>query len=185
MPEDRIAHDATTALASLTVRVATEADADSIAKLLGLAYRLEPAVFSITPEEFAVGIGRVHVNPLNAWFIVVVDERVVACAQLAMRCESRLQHKAELRRVFVHPQYRGKGIATATIDYLLRARPGHVKFVRLYVNVNNGAAIRLYERLGFATYAIEPFAKAIGSQYVDEAIMQINLTQSDKQSRSS
>jgi ribosomal protein S18 acetylase RimI-like enzyme len=58
----------------------------------------------------------------------------------AMSCETRVVE------IMVAPELRGKGIGSAALRQVLATAAGPV---RLSVNIANGAAIRLYERLGF------------------------------------
>jgi ribosomal protein S18 acetylase RimI-like enzyme len=160
-------------------------DIGSISELIDLAYRSEPRAFSMSPEEFATGIGAVRVDGASLWSVAAVDTAFIGCAQLVTRPESRLRHKAELRRVFVRREHRSRGVAEAMVQHLLASRPDHVGFVRLYVNAESHGAKRLYERLGFASYAVEPFAKMIAGDFVDEVVMQIDLRRSGIGSRSS
>ena len=54
---------------------------------------------------------------------------------------------------------------------MLAGAPPQVEEVRLSVMVTNEAAIRLYTRLGFARFAVEPRALKIDGQYHDDAMM--------------
>ena len=52
----------------------------------------------------------------------------------------------ELDSLFVFPEFRGRGIGTAVLQYCLEASRGKLF---LYVFKENSGALRLYERLGF------------------------------------
>ena len=60
-----------------------------------------------------------------------------------------MQHEVRLVEIMVAAEFRGQGIGSAAIGDVLAAAESAGKPVRLHVNVTNGGAIRLYERLGF------------------------------------
>ncbi len=75
-----------------------------------------------------------------------IDGRVVFKAELAVVT----RHTAQVQGVWVHPDYRGRGLALASMaavvrDALRRVAPT----VSLYVNDYNHAARRVYQRCGF------------------------------------
>ncbi len=56
----------------------------------------------------------------------------------------------ELKRMFVRPQFRGRGLARAMLDHLAgHARAHGVALLRLETGVHQHAALRLYEGMGF------------------------------------
>lgn len=79
-------------------------------------------------------------------YLRIADNRVIFKAELAVVT----RHTAQLQGVWVDPQWRGRGLATAGLatvvrDALLRVAPT----VSLYVNDYNAPARRVYDRLGF------------------------------------
>jgi len=60
-----------------------------------------------------------------------------------------MPNEVYLAEIMVLPELRGRGIGTAAIRGILATARDADKPVRLKVNATNGAAIRLYERLGF------------------------------------
>jgi ribosomal protein S18 acetylase RimI-like enzyme len=60
-----------------------------------------------------------------------------------------LEREILLMEIMVPPELREKGIGTAALTEVLAEARAQGKAVRLHVAVMNGAAIRLYERMGF------------------------------------
>ena len=57
---------------------------------------------------------------------------------------------AEVKRMYVRPQYRGLGLARQMLDHLAgHARQAGICVLRLETGIHQTAAIRLYERYGF------------------------------------
>lgn len=74
-----------------------------------------------------------------------MDGRVVAVGALKLK-----QDYAEMKRVFVDPQYRGRGLAQAIILALeTHALDNGFKLVKLETGVKQAAAIALYSRLNY------------------------------------
>jgi putative acetyltransferase len=62
----------------------------------------------------------------------------------------------EVKRMYVRPQFRGLGLAKLILDHLAEYALAHgVTLLRLETGIHQHAAIRLYERVGFAR--IPPF----------------------------
>lgn len=85
----------------------------------------------------------------------------------------RMQHKALLFRMFVHPGSTGQGIGKLLIRELLeRAETlGDLRQIYLTVLASNERAQRLYASMGFRGYANEPDAVRIGDQFIAESQM--------------
>jgi putative acetyltransferase len=63
---------------------------------------------------------------------------------------------AEVKRMYVRPAFRGKGLAQAMLDHLTSfARDRGFALLRLETGIHQHAAIRMYERSGFRS--IGPF----------------------------
>jgi putative acetyltransferase len=83
----------------------------------------------------------------NVTFIVArVDGRAAACGAF-------MNHEAgyaELKRMFVHPEFRGMGIGRMILENLERliASTGR-KIIRLETGVAQQPAVRLYQRFGY------------------------------------
>jgi putative acetyltransferase len=69
---------------------------------------------------------------------------------------------AELKRMFVRPQFRGLGLGKKLLDHLAdHARTHGVSLLRLETGIYQTAAIGLYERMGFQR--VPPFGAYLNS----------------------
>jgi len=120
-----------------SLRQATAADAATIKRIISL----------------------VHINPTGLkWqrFILAVDvnDTIIGCGQLKPHGDGSL----ELASIAVLPDWRGRGVARAIIEYLLAQHPG-----RLYLTCRSQLG-PLYQKFGFQTVAnaeMPPYFKRI------------------------
>lgn len=93
---------------------------------------------NLKPEQLAVGIG--------AFVIARADGRAVGCGALRTLDKTT----AEVKRMFVEPELRGRGIAKQVLDHLEDiARQLDVQRVVLETGIYQAEAIALYRRAGF------------------------------------
>lgn len=87
----------------------------------------------------------------------------------------RDRHRGELVQVYVDPRYRGQNIG----ERLLRAVVEHaftldgIEQIQLSLIAGNESASRLYEKIGFGTFGIQPRYFRIGENYTDQQFMQL------------
>lgn len=87
-----------------------------------------------------------------AFFVLRVDELPAGCGGVQLFDTSY----AELKRMYVRPQYRGLGYAKMMINHLADYAYGHgVRTLRLETGIAQVEAASLYERMGFRR--IPPF----------------------------
>lgn len=104
-----------------------------------------------------------------------VGGRIVAIAGVRFEHLAKVAHMATLVAVFTDPDFRGRGIAIQLIKKILddlRADPKIVK-VRLSVGVEQIAARRLYEKLGFVQAGVARKEIRIGGTYHDQVQMEL------------
>lgn len=90
------------------------------------------------------------------------------------RDREKLRHKGLLFRMYVHPQFRGKGVGRALIGALLQRVEmlGDVEQINLTVVASNPVAKKLYEQFGFVSFAEEKNAlKWKGRYYTEEQMV--------------
>ncbi len=101
----------------------------------------------------------------------VGDAGLVARGGFARITGSKLDHKGLIWGMYVRPNHRGRGLASAVLEALLVEAATQVRQVLLTLYAANAGARALYERHGFTVYAIEPEAIRDGEAYHDEALM--------------
>lgn len=86
-------------------------------------------------------------------------------------------HKGRIYGVYVDPAHRGRGIGRAVLTQLLEraGSDSSLEQILLAVAVGQSSARRLYRELGFSVYGTEPRALKVGSVYVDEDYMVMQL----------
>jgi len=103
-------------------------------------------------------------------------ETLIGIAGLRWDALVQVAHKAVLWGVFVHPDWRQRGLARQLLHALFTyARARGIEQIRLSVNVENPAAAALYRSMGFESYGREPRAMRVGGRYYDEDLMSLRL----------
>ena len=110
---------------------------DAVAKLRGS-----------TPEQQAAHLERLALSPLALHPLVArIDGVSVACGQIA--CDDDI---AAVYDMVTAAEWQGRGLASALVDALLgHARSRGARLAFLQVNDDNGPALAVYRKFGFAT----------------------------------
>lgn len=81
-----------------------------------------------------------------AFFVMRYNEELVGCGGVKVFPGEY----AEVKRMYVRPQYRGRGFAKMILEHLAAfAREQQVVLLRLETGIHQHEAIGLYERVGF------------------------------------
>ena len=73
--------------------------------------------------------------------------------------------------MYVRPEARGTGLASALVRSLIEHAREHVEQIQLTVVSNNPRARRFYQRMGFSEYGLEKKALKFNGVYFDEILM--------------
>lgn len=105
------------------------------------------------------------------------DGRLWGIAAVIRMGTVKEQHKADICRVFVHPEARGRGVARQLLLELIRLVQSWtgMEQLRLAVNAANEPARRLYSSLGFEVYGTERESLKWNGVYYDEELMVLRL----------
>ena len=120
-----------------------------------LAERLEPKhapllaeLYSSSPEEFQFSRSKQRCKELlekcGVYGIFDKDRLVSAAVSVKM-----LPDVGEIRGVFTHPKYRGRGVGTMATSAATEDVLKHADGSNLYVGAHNIPAIKVYEKLGY------------------------------------
>ena len=89
-----------------------------------------------------------------AFFVIRNNDDLVGCGGVQLFGSEY----AEIKRMYVRPQFRGKGFARLMLDHLAEySRSNGVYVLRLETGIHQHEAIGLYERAGFQS--IPPFGE--------------------------
>jgi ribosomal protein S18 acetylase RimI-like enzyme len=163
----------------MELRLLTSDDADAFWHLRLEALRNDSASFADSAEEHlatTVETARerlVKNDPISNFVAgVFEDGHLTATAGFYRYAHNKERHKGHIWGVYVRPESRGKGVASALMNEIVRrARAiGGLEQITLVASANLPAQ-RLYKALGFESYGIERHSLKIGDQYVDDVLM--------------
>ena len=103
---------------------------------------------ALYPPESNYHLSVAELQQPNVLFSVMRDETGAAlgCGAVVL-----LDGYGELKRMYVNPAQRGRGIAKAIITFLEREAAGHrCTILRLETGIHQAEALGLYERAGYA-----------------------------------
>lgn len=143
------------------------------------------------PDAFTSSVAERSAQPMSWWEARLGDDananemvfgafregRLAGAAGLSFETREKARHKCTLFGMYVPQEFRGGGIGRELVNAVLavaRSRPG-VKVIQLTVTDGNRAARSLYERCGFASFGVEPFAVAVGTGFVSKVHMWCDL----------
>lgn len=118
----------------MPIRLATESDLDRIMEIERLSFAKQWDY-----DKFKTA--------LNDLFLVFEEKEILG---FLSACYVQLANQAIIMKIAVHPDHRGKGIATKLIESTLD-KLGKMKCteVELHVEIVKTGAIKLYEKFGF------------------------------------
>jgi len=105
-------------------------------------------------------------------YAVVQDGTWLAVGGLTRLAGQKLDHKGLVWGMYALPAARGTGAAARILDQLeATARQLGLRQLQLTLMADNLRARRVYERHGYALYAIEPESVRRDGEFADEALM--------------
>lgn len=155
------------------------------------AYRsMRLAALAETPEAFGASHDEEAAQPLE-WFAAGLkssgsqrrfgafagDGLVGAAGFRVYDITAKSRHKGALVGVHVVPDWRGRGLGRRLVEAVIAHAREHVVVLQAGVGTGNLPARRLYARLGFRDYGIEPKALLVDGVYIDEALLALDFSE--------
>lgn len=165
---------------NIAIRTLTASDAPAYTALRREMLADSPWAFAASPESdralrpgFFDDLSQPGQALLGAFDTSADPPALVASAGVYRLHHPKMAHRAHIWGVYTTPGARGRGIGERVVAAAVeaaRAWPG-VTSVGLSASANSAAAIRVYERLGFVTWGVEPAAVIIDGRAYDEVHM--------------
>lgn len=154
------------------------ADQEAFHALWLFGLHTDPAAFLLTHDEVAAIKPAQIAADLTAGHIWGVHdaEGLAGFGVLHPGSLCRLQHKADIGPLFVHPRARGKGSARHLMQALVsRARQLNLLQAEICVDETNTAAVSLYRRFGFVEFGRRPRSVLVDGRPRNDLLMLLQL----------
>lgn len=120
---------------------------------------------SITAEEEAAALRKTEGSRDDALFLAKADGKIIGDASLT-RLPRRMQHRGDFG-IAVLREYWNLGVGSRLLHAIIQfARENAFEIIELQVRHDNAAAIHLYEKFGFQTFATHPCFFKIGTDEI-------------------
>ena len=142
----------------------------TVPEYFGSTYEEEVLNPKFVFETFIENASREHVM-----FGAFDDERLIGITGFNRMARQRAMHRGEIVQVYVDSNYRGQNIGENLIRRVLEyafALEG-IEQIQLSVIANNQTAVKLYEKIGFKTFGVQPRYFKVGEIYMDQQFMQL------------
>jgi ribosomal protein S18 acetylase RimI-like enzyme len=168
----------------MEIRTIGDADVEAWWNLRLEALRSESWAFGSSAEEHETSTleetaARLRENPEVNFTLGAFDGgKLIGMATFVRETRIKQRHTGHVYGVHVAASHRRRGMGEALIRALLeKARRDHptLEQISLAVTAGNGDAGRLYRRLGFIPFGVEPRALKINGQYFDMEHMSLRF----------
>jgi len=107
-------------------------------------------------------------------FVALYKNKIIAHVRVIFGHDLH-KHRAEITSLVVDPGFRGQGVGSELMRFVLSNLSSDKKLVLLAVDSKNKVAVKLYKNLGFEKYGSLKKASLINGKYVDNLMMKKEL----------
>lgn len=138
------------------------------------ALRRDPTAFGSSPEAEENLTEEEWRKRIQNTLFALSDGRVVGMVAVVLNERPKTRHVADVFGVYVSPDHRGGGVGTRLLEEAMRLirKNGGVVKVKLAVNPEQRAAVRLYEKMGFQVAGRLKKELKVGRRFYDELLME-------------
>jgi len=149
-------------------------DVDVFRQIRLEALEREPAAFASSYHDWLGLSENEWVKRLSHNIVLVAfrQSEPVGIMGLMRQKPSKMAHRASLIMVYVRKEERGTQVATNLFGMIVRAAAEHgISQLELSVSVENPAAFRFYQRMGFEEIGRIPAGVVHGGEEIDDILM--------------
>lgn len=159
------------------IKVLEPKDAPAFRELRLAGLKRHPEAFGASyDEEAALPLAEIERRlAAGTVFGAFADGALLGVAGLLVPGAAKKRHKGVLWGVYVRPGVRGEGLGTALVSAVIAHARGRVAQLDAAVVTDNAPARRLYQKLGFRAYGLEPRALKVGERYYDQELLVLML----------
>ena len=141
------------------------------------ALRTDPAAFGSSPEEDEALPEAEWKRRMPNSLFAISDDKPVGMIAFLFGNRAKSKHIADIFAVYVTPGQRGKGVGTLLLETTLSEirRNKEIRKIKLMVNPEQRAAVRLYKAAGFVVAGKAKREFKVGRRYVDMVYMEKEL----------
>lgn len=168
-----------------TIRPLAAADAAVFHALRLEALMRCPSAFSAAREEEALyGLDQVRSRLAEETvFGAFIEGKLCGIAGFRRPAQAKKRHKGTLWGVYVRPGIRRERLGTALVAAVIDHARQEVTQLLAAVVTTNHPARRLYQKLGFVSYGVEPGGLRIGDEDLDQELMVLRFGLPERQAR--
>jgi ribosomal protein S18 acetylase RimI-like enzyme len=171
----------TSTASTIHIRRLGPADAEVFRAVRLEALTAAPEAFGSSPEEESarsvdVLRSRLTDTSPDAVFGAFADGALIGIAGFMLSLGIKKRHKGVLWGVFVHSQWRSRGVGERLVRTVIHHATDHVLTLQAAVVTSNATARNIYHRLGFVAYGVEPRALRVGDVFHDEEMLMLELS---------
>lgn len=107
-------------------------------------------------ETYWQGVSGPLQQGVKVMYVAKIDERIVGAVQLALEPRANGRHRAEVQKLMVHTDARGKGIGRKLMAAVEAAAQAHNRSLIVLDTVRGGVAEGLYLSMGYLRAGIIP-----------------------------